>query len=126
MKKIAATVVALGLSATMLTLALMSFSHGTAKTLPIGPPFDLFWCQDDDDCAVVERIGCCPCDQGGGQGAVTSWHRDDLRLFLKSACKPAQKCVQVDLCRKDVTSRCVDRRCRLVPKTAEQVGKEPS
>ncbi len=118
MKRLGITVAALFVSAGLLVAALSSFTTRTARIVPIVPPFDLFWCQKDADCALIDRIGCCPCEQGGAQGAVTEWHRDEFRLFLKSACKPPPKCVQVDMCRTDMTARCVDRRCRMVPKSA--------
>src|SRR5512134_102659 len=94
-----AIVVALVVTAAMVVLGLMSFHEGTAKTRPVVPPFDVFWCEKDADCAKVDRIGCCPCEQGGGQTAVNQWRLDDLRRFLKQACRPGQVCVQVDLCR---------------------------
>lgn len=109
------TVAALLASAALLGLGVMSFHHGTAAVKPVILPFDTFWCATDDDCTVVERIGCCPCSEGGAQGAVTKWHTDELRHFLKSACRPRPVCVQLDLCRNDVKAVCEDRACRLVP-----------
>src|SRR5512143_4204920 len=106
-------IIALLLSAVLLMLGVMSFHEGTAITRPVVPPFDLFWCEKDEDCVVVDRIGCCGCKQGGSQAAVTSWHADDLRRFLKSACHPEQVCVQVDVCRHHLHPRCLDRRCSL-------------
>lgn len=102
-------------SATLLGLGLVSFHHGTAATKPVVLPFDSFWCAKDEDCAIVERIGCCSCSEGGAQGAVTRWHTDELRLFLKSACRPRPVCVKLDLCRNDVKAVCESHACRLVP-----------
>jgi hypothetical protein len=45
---------------------------------------------------------------------VTRWRRDDLRRFVKGACRDTQVCVQVDLCRKNVAAACIERRCTLV------------
>jgi hypothetical protein len=102
-------------STVLVGLGVMSFHEGTAKSRPVVLPFDLFWCEKDEDCVVVERIGCCDCWQGGGQAAVTTWHADDLRRFLKHACQRAEQvCVQVDVCRSDVLPRCIDRQCKLV------------
>lgn len=108
-----AIVVALVATAGLVVLGTASFYRGTARSRPVVPPFDLFWCQRDEDCTLVERIGCCSCVQGGAQAAVTRWHVDDLRRFLKSACRPEQVCVRVDLCRADWVARCVDRHCVL-------------
>ncbi len=107
-------VLAFLVAAVMVAIGVMSFHEGTARTRPVVPPFDLFWCEKDDDCMVTKRIGCCSCTQGGGQAAITKWHADDLRRFLKSACNPRQVCVLVDVCRKDVEARCIERHCELV------------
>ena len=116
------TVVALLATAVLLGIGVMSFHHGTAATKPVVLPFDSFWCAKDEDCTVVERIGCCSCSEGGAQGAVTRWHTDDLRLFLKSACRPRPVCVQLELCRHDVKAVCEDRACRLVPDPSRRGG----
>ncbi len=102
-------------TAVLVALGVMSFHEGTARSRPVIVPFDLFWCERDEDCIVTGRIGCCSCRQGGGQAAITSWHRDDLRRFLKTACRPEQVCVQVNVCRSDLRARCMNRQCRLVP-----------
>lgn len=119
---IVVTVFALLATAAMLGLGIKSFHHGTAATKPVVLPFDSFWCGKDDDCKVVERIGCCPCSEGGAQGAVTKWHTDELRLFLKSACRPRPVCIQLDLCRHDVKAICEDHACRLVPDPARHAA----
>lgn len=114
MVRAATVVAALLLSAALVTLGTYSFHRETARSRPVVLPFELFWCASDDDCAVVDRIGCCSCAQGGAQAAITAWRRDELRRFLKSACESEQICVQIDLCRADVIARCVERRCELV------------
>ena len=114
-ENLAGTIVALLTSAVLLGLGLVSFHHGTAATKPVVLPFDSFWCAKDDDCAIVERIGCCSCSEGGAQGAVTKWHTNELRLFLKSACRPRPVCIQLDLCRTDVKAVCDRHTCRLIP-----------
>ncbi len=107
-------VLALLASAVLLALGVLSFHRETARSKPVVPPFEVFACTEDTDCAVVERIGCCPCSEGGAQAAVTSWRRDELRRFLKGACRDTQVCVQIDLCRKNLRAACRDRRCTLV------------
>lgn len=101
-------------SALLLAAGMMSFHQETARSKPVVPPFELFACTEDADCTVVKRIGCCPCSEGGAQAAVTAWRRDELRRFLKGACRDTQVCVQVDLCRENVSASCIDRRCTLV------------
>jgi hypothetical protein len=108
-------ILALAATSALVALGVMSFHEGTAKSRPVVVPFDLFWCEKDEDCVVVKSIGCCSCRQSGGQAAVTKWHTDDLRRFLKSACHKEQVCVQVNVCRHDLVPRCVDRQCRLEP-----------
>lgn len=117
---VAATVTALLASAALLGLGLMSFQREAAALRPVVLPFDTFWCAKDEDCVRVDRIGCCPCSEGGAQGAVTRWHTDELRLFLKSACRPRPVCVQLDLCRHDVKAVCDESTCRLVPDPARR------
>lgn len=104
-------------TAVFVALGVASFHEGTARTRPVVPPFDLFWCEKDSDCVVSRRVGCCSCRQGGAQAAVTKWHADDLRRFLKTACSGQSVCVQVDTCRNDWEARCVDRHCVLQPKS---------
>jgi hypothetical protein len=118
---LAATVAALLTTAALLGFGVMSFQDNTGGTKPVVVPFDLFWCAKDDDCIAVERIGCCSCEEGGAQGAVTRWHADDIRLFLKSACRPRPVCIQLDLCRNDTKAICEDRHCRLVPDPSKHV-----
>lgn len=108
--------VALFATALLLVLGLMQFQHETTTYRPVVPPYDLFWCQTNDDCTVTDRIGCCACREGGAQAAITRWRRDELTEFLAGACQPMhqQVCVQIDLCHEDAEAECVDRRCRLV------------
>ncbi len=115
-----ATVAALLASATLLGIGMMSFTQSTAAVKPVVLPFDTFWCAKDDDCKIVERIGCCPCSEGGAQGAVTKWHTDELRLFLKKACRPRPVCIQLDLCRNDMKAVCEEHTCRIVPDPARR------
>ena len=107
---------ALFASCAFVFVGISTFKKGTARSRPIVPPYDVFWCAENDDCIVIDQIGCCPCEQGGGQAAITAWHKDDLRRFIKKACRPWDKqvCMQVDTCDKHVESICKDRRCRLV------------
>ena len=121
---IGATIAALLATSLLLALGLVSFHHEIAGNKPVVLPFDSFWCAGDEDCAVVDRIGCCACSEGGAQGAVTKWHTDELRLFLKSACRPRPVCVQLDLCRNDVKPVCEKHNCRLVPDPSRDASRE--
>ena len=100
----------------LVALGIVRFHEETATYRPVVPPYELFWCAKNEDCAVVDRIGCCSCRDGGAQAAVTAWRRDDLDEFLDSACQPLaqQVCVQLDLCRDGLSAECKDRRCRVV------------
>lgn len=113
-RNILATIGALLATAVLLGLGIVSFHHDTAAVKPVVLPFDSFWCGKDEDCTIVERIGCCACSEGGAQAAVTKWHTDELRLFLKSACRERPVCVQLDLCRNDLKAVCEDHACTLV------------
>lgn len=113
-------IAALLATAALLGVGLLSFERGTGAVKPVVLPFDSFWCAKDEDCAVVDRIGCCPCSEGGAQGAVTRWHTDELRLFLKTACRPRPVCVQLALCRNDEKAICEDHACRLIPDPARK------
>ena len=104
---------ALLLTALLVALGMASFHDETARSRPVVLPFEVFWCAQDSDCMVTDRIGCCGCDAGGAQAAITAWRQNDLRRFLKRACARVHACVQVDLCRDDVRARCVKRRCIL-------------
>lgn len=107
---------ALVTSCTLVFLGLATFKKETVRSRPVVVPYDIFWCAEDDDCIVADQVGCCPCEQGGGQAAITAWHKDDLRRFVKKACRPWDKqvCVQVDTCNKNLKPVCEKRRCRLV------------
>ena len=109
-------VIALLMSAALVALGLFNFHEDTASSRPVVVPYDFFWCSEDTHCGIVDKIGCCSCEQGGAQAAVNVSHRDDLRRFLKSACRPhgQQVCVQMDLCHDEFEARCVGRRCTLV------------
>lgn len=109
-------IAALLASAVLVALGVRSFHDETALTRPLVLPFEVFWCAADDDCTIVDRIGCCSCSEGGAQASVTAWRTDDLRRFLKRACDSEQVCIQVDLCRTDLRARCKKRRCVAVVK----------
>ena len=109
-------VTALIVSATLVFVGLYTFEEETVRSRRVVPPYDIFWCAEDADCMVVDQAGCCPCEEGGGQTAITRWHKDDLRRFVKKACRPWDKqvCVQIDTCSERTEARCEKRRCRLV------------
>ena len=81
--------VALFATALFVVLGLVQFREKTAMHRPVVPPYDLFWCQTNNDCTVTDRIGCCACDEGGAQAAITRWRRDELAEFLAGACHEA-------------------------------------
>ena len=97
-------------------LGIVRLHEETATHRPVVPPYEFFWCAKNEDCVIVDRIGCCSCRNGGAQAAVTAWRRDDLDEFLAGACQPMdqQVCVQIDLCNEHAEAECIDRRCRLV------------
>ncbi len=119
--RVLALLVALFTTVLFVGLGVVRFHEETATHRPVVPPYEIFWCQTDEDCAVVDRMGCCSCREGGAHAAVTKWRRDDLEDFLEGACRPmsAQVCVQVDLCRRDLVAKCEDRRCTLAVKTRD-------
>jgi len=94
-----------------------SFYHRTARTRTLILPFDVAACDDDGDCGLVNQIGCCPCEAGGGQGAVNPRMRGLLKDFLRHACQRRTACIEVSACRTDLQPRCRDHRCVLLGAT---------
>src|SRR5205814_3985402 len=80
-------------------LLLSAFYRETAHTTTFVIPPDVTDCDQDGDCGVIERIGCCPCDAGGGQGAINRQMRARLEGFLRRACGQTATCVGVATCR---------------------------
>ena len=94
-------------------LLLMSFYRETSRTTTFVIPADVTDCDNDGDCGVVEQIGCCPCDAGGGQGAINKHMRARLKAFLRRACGHKATCVNVRTCRPDLQPVCAGGGCAL-------------
>lgn len=109
-----ATLAAFALSALCVAAALMPDDIGKPRIRRVALPADLTACATDADCVVVDRIGCCTCQTGGGQWAISATQTDALRRFLKHACKNQPACLQIDACRHDLAAVCRDAQCRLV------------
>ena len=92
---------------------LTSFYRETSRTTTFVIPADITACESDDDCGVVDQIGCCPCEAGGGQGAINKRMRPRLKGFLRRACGQRPACVLVRACRTDLRPVCVDGGCAL-------------
>src|SRR5262245_21381972 len=78
---------------------LTTFYRETSRTMTFVVPPDITGCETDDDCGVVDQIGCCSCELGGGQGAVNRRLRVRLKEFLRRACRHRPACVTVATCR---------------------------
>ena len=93
------------------------FYRNTARTRTLVLPFDVAACDADDDCGLTNQIGCCPCEAGGGQGAVNPHMRSLLKDFIRHACQRRTACIEVSACRTDLQPRCRDHRCVLLSPT---------
>jgi hypothetical protein len=94
---------------------LMTFYRETSRTTTFVIPVDISTCDSDGDCSVVDQISCCPCEVGGGQGAVNKRMRTRLKSFLRRACGHRPACVNVAACRTDLRPVCSDGSCALAP-----------
>jgi hypothetical protein len=106
-----AALVACALSALCITVALWPADTEGPRTKRIALPSEISACATDDDCVVVDRIGCCTCQTGGGQWAVNATQTDPLRRFLKHNCKHQPACLQIDACRRDLRATCRGSTC---------------
>ena len=97
----------------ILALLLASFYKRTARTRTLIVPFDIAACDDDTDCGLTNQVGCCPCEMGGGQGAVNPAMREHLKGFLQRGCRGRVTCVLVDTCRADLRAHCRAGQCVL-------------
>jgi hypothetical protein len=111
------------LSATMTLFA--GFYRRTARTRTMTIPFDVAACDEDSDCGIVNQIGCCPCESGGGQGAVNPHMRGLLKDFINHACRQRTPCIDVSACRTDLEPHCRDHECVLVG-PADRAAREVS
>lgn len=114
----AVTIVVLFVTLVAITTLLWGFYRRTARTRTLPVPFDVAACDADDDCGLTNQIGCCPCEVGGGQGAVNPHMRGLLKDFLRHACQGHTSCVAVSTCRTDLAPRCRDHQCELVRRDA--------
>ena len=110
-----ATIVAFVLSGALVALAVRSDDDGKVHVERISMPAQLQQCSADADCVLVDKIGCCTCQSAGAQGAINSTQTDDLRRFLKRACRNRGVCVSVDTCQQDLAPACVEGRCIVRP-----------
>jgi hypothetical protein len=94
-----------------------SFYRRTARTRTLVLPFDVAACDDDGDCGLVNQIGCCPCQAGGGQGAVNPRMRGLLKDFIRHVCQQRTACIEVEVCRLDLQPRCRNHQCVLLSPT---------
>jgi len=119
---------ALFLAVAAVGFVLTTFYRETSSTTTLVIPADITGCESDDDCGVTGQIGCCPCEAGGGQGAVNKRMRGRLKSFLKRACGQRPACVVVAACRNDLRPVCVDGGCALTagPTVASSGGVGPS
>ncbi len=92
---------------------LTSFYREASRTTTLVIPGDITGCERDADCGVVDQIGCCPCEAGGGQGAVNTRMRARLKGFLRRACGHKPPCLNVATCRSDLRPVCSDGSCTL-------------
>ena len=93
---------------------LTGFYRRTARTRTLVLPFDVAACDDDGDCGLVNQIGCCACEAGGGQGAVNPHMRGLLKDFIRHACRERTACIEVSTCRTDLEPYCRDHECVLL------------
>lgn len=98
-----------------IVVVLGKFYSDTAELTTLVVPADVFGCYTDSDCGLANQIGCCPCEASGGQGAINTQKRAQLKAFLQAACTDAVPCVAVDVCRDDARPKCVEGRCALIP-----------
>jgi hypothetical protein len=94
---------------------LTSFYRETSRTTTFVIPPDITACEADGDCGLIDQISCCPCDAGGGQGAVNKSMRGRLKGFLRRACGHKATCVNVLACRTDLRAACTDGTCTVTP-----------
>lgn len=107
-------------------LLLSGFYRNTARTRTLVIPFDVAECDEDDDCGLSNQVGCCPCEVGGGQGAVNTKKRLRLKAFLRRACRGRVSCVNVSTCRADLRPACKSDRCILETVAGKHPAKRSS
>ena len=98
----------------LLGVVLNFFNRETGRTKTFVLPPDISRCKHDSDCALSNQIGCCPCEAGGGQGAVNGRMRPRLKEFLRKACGERATCLALVTCRDDLRPVCRAKRCTLL------------
>ncbi len=106
-----ATIVAFALSGLILAAALYAPEGEMKRAKRFDVPAEVFHCEADTDCELVDKIGCCSCKSGGVRWAINRTQEDALRRFLKRTCRHRTVCVQLDSCPDDVAPACVAGRC---------------
>ena len=116
-----AFVVAVSLSGACIWAGLRPPDDGVRKKHKVEFPPAVLACTADEDCLLVERIGCCACSASGAQWAINRDQTDTIRRFLKKACGPKAPCVQMDACRPDLVAACIEGQCavRVAPPDPE-------
>src|SRR5881397_1552905 len=79
----------------VMSLLLSSFYKATSRVKTLIIPPDVVACTTDQDCGVTNQVACCPCEAGGGQGAVNKRMRLQLKGFLEGACRKRVPCVDI-------------------------------
>ena len=120
-RRFLAGVVALALSGACIWAGLQPPDEGVRKKRKMAFPRAVLACATDDDCVLVDRIGCCTCQASGARWAINHDQSDQLRRFLKHSCGTKAPCVQFDACRPDLVAACVDGHCavRVAPADPE-------
>lgn len=106
-----ATAGAFALSGLLIGTVLVSGNDAERQLKRVDLAEDILRCADDAECVLVDQIGCCACQDGGGRWAINEGRRDDLRRFLKRICDAGTACIQVDACGRNLRAVCVEGRC---------------
>jgi len=120
-RHVLAFVVAVSLSGACIWVGLRPPDDGVRKKHKAEFPPAVLACTADEDCQLVERIGCCSCSASGAQWAINREQTDTIRRFLKKACGLKAPCVQMDACRPDLVPACIEGQCavRVAPHDRE-------
>ena len=120
-RRLVASLLALSLSGLCIWAGLRPPDEGVQKKRKEALPPAVSACTADDDCLLVDRIGCCGCQASGAQWAINREQTDQLRRFIKHSCGLKAPCVQLDSCRSDLVPVCIKGQCalRIAPAGAE-------
>jgi hypothetical protein len=103
-------------------LLVNAFYRETSRLTTVVLPPEITACAKDEDCGLSNMIGCCPCETGGGQGAINQGMGPQLKAFLHRACRKGVPCVNVFSCRDDLAPVCKHGRCKLIPASHASAG----